>query len=73
MNDNLLKKILLVMLVVFVFAALAGVVIAGLGEEVGIVVVIVGVAACFPVLGELSRMSAAAKKASEEDEKTNAQ
>lgn len=72
MNDNLLKKILLVMLVVFIFAALAGVVIAGLGEEVGIVVVIVGVAACFPVLGELSRMSAA-KKTSEEDEKTNAQ
>ena len=72
MNDNLLKKILLVMLVVFIFAALAGVVIAGLGEEVGIVVVIVGVAACFPVLGELSRMSAA-KKTSEEDEKTHAQ
>lgn len=65
MNETLLRKILIVMLVVFIVIALAGVVVAGVGEDFGLILIIIGVAAIFPVLGELSRQDRAASRGKE--------
>ena len=70
MNETLLRKILIVMLVVFIVIALAGVVVAGVGEDFGLILIIIGVAAIFPVLGELSRQDRAASRGKKTEEES---
>lgn len=55
MNGKRLWTALIILLALALLIALAGVMIIALGEGAGIIALICGLAACFPVLGELIR------------------
>lgn len=58
MNVLILKKLLYVALAVLAAIILGGIIALAVGERLGVVVIIIGVAAVFPVLGELYRIYA---------------
>ena len=55
MQGKRFKLTLLIMLIVFILFALFGVIVLSLGNNMGIVAIVVGGAAVFPVIGELAR------------------
>ena len=63
MKDKRLFVALVVLLSLAAAVALAGAVAVALGEGAGIIALVIGLAACFPVLGELYRQSGGGRPA----------